>query len=134
MYLIDTDIIIYHLKGLSAIAENMTVHAQAPKFISVITYGELCFGAAKSIQKIKNLAVIKHLAALFPVIKLNTEIMDIFGELKADLQKKGSSVDDFDLLNAATAMYLNYTLVTNNVSHYKSIPGLKIQNWAKKNS
>lgn len=134
MYLIDTDIVIYHLKGLPAVAENMTIHAQAPKFISVITYGELCFGAAKSIQKVKNLAVIKRLAALFPVIKLNTEIMDIFGELKAELQKKGLSIDDFDLLNAATAMYLNYTLVTNNESHYKSIPGLKLQNWAKENS
>ena len=132
MFLIDTDIIIYSLKGMALVNENMSQNAQSPKAISVITYGELRFGAAKSKQKAKNLATVQRIAELFPVIDLNRGIMDIFGELNADLQKKGTVIDDFDLLNAATAMYLNYTLVTNNESHYSPIQGLKLQNWTRK--
>ncbi len=132
MYLIDTDIIIYSLSGMPAVQENIVRTAQEPKAISVITYGELRFGAAKSKHKTKNLATVKRIAELFPVIGLKKGIMDIFGELKADLQKKGSPFDDFDLLNASIAMYLNYTLVTNNEKHYKRVKGLEIQNWTKK--
>ncbi|VAX36758.1 hypothetical protein MNBD_UNCLBAC01-1271 [hydrothermal vent metagenome] len=131
MFLIDTDIIIYNLKSMSSVQKNMAATAQAPKAISVITYGELRFGAAKSKQKTKSLAIVKRIAELFSIIGLNAGIMDIFGELKADLQKKRTRIDDFDLLNAATAMYLNYTLVTNNEKHYKNIKGLKLQNWTK---
>jgi tRNA(fMet)-specific endonuclease VapC len=132
MFLIDTDIIIYSLKGMTAVNENMMANAQAPKAISVITYGELRYGAAKSQQRAKNLAIVKRIAELFPVVELNIGIMDIFGELKADLQRKGTVIDDFDLVNASTAMYLNYTIVTNNESHYKPVSGLNVQNWTKK--
>ena len=132
MYLIDTDIIIYSLSGMPIVQENIIKTAQDAKAISVITYGELRFGAAKSKHKMKNLATVKRIAELFPVIDLQKDIMDIFGELKASLQKKGSTVDDFDLLNASMALYFNYTIVTNNEKHYKRIKGLKIQNWTKK--
>ena len=40
-------------------------------------------------------------------------------------------MDDFDLVIAATALVLNYTLVTNNERHFRSIPGLRLENWAR---
>ena len=48
MYLIDTDIVIYALRGSPVVQQNMEAHAESPKSISVITYGELYFGAVKS--------------------------------------------------------------------------------------
>lgn len=130
MFLIDTDILIYSLKGNPIVRQNLERFANAPKSISVISYGELMFGAAKSEQKIKNLAKVKRVRELFPIVELTPGIMDIFGELKADLQKSGTAVDDFDLLIAATALYLNYTLVTNNEKHFKKIPHLHFTNWS----
>lgn len=56
MYLLDTDTIIYSLKGNSAVVENLRFHAADPKAISVVTYGELIYGAEKSQQTPKNLA------------------------------------------------------------------------------
>jgi tRNA(fMet)-specific endonuclease VapC len=47
------------------------------------------------------------------------------------MQKAGSSIDDFDLLIAATAFTMNSTLVTNKQKHFKRIKGLKIENWSK---
>ena len=36
-----------------------------------------------------------------------------------------------DLLIAATALYMNMTLVTNNIKHFSKIDGLSLENWAK---
>lgn len=130
MFLIDTDIIIYSLKGHDRVIRNFTRHLSSTKSISVITYGELRFGAAKSRHKAKNLAVVKRIGELFPVIELTPRIMDVYAEIKAGLQKKGHPIDDFDLLNAATALYLNLTIVSNNEKHYQPIKGLRVVNWA----
>ncbi len=131
MLLIDTDIIIYSLKGDPTVTDNFDRFKSTPKSISVITYGELQFGAANSKQRTNNLAKIRRITELFPIVDLTPGIMDVFGQLKTDLRKSGATLDDFDLLIAATAMYLNYTLVTNNKRHFSRIIDLKVENWKK---
>jgi len=56
---------------------------------------------------------------------------EIFGRLKADLEGKGSPLDDFDLIIATSALSHNLTLVTNNEKHFKRIEGLKLTNWTQ---
>ena len=87
-YLIDTDILIYSLKGNSTVTSNFMKHKSIPKSISVVSFGELVFGACKSQHPERNLATIRHLAELFPVIEISRSIMETFGEYKASLQKK----------------------------------------------
>ncbi|WP_061223757.1 type II toxin-antitoxin system VapC family toxin [Leptospira weilii] len=130
-YLIDTDIIIYSLKEDEKVHKNFLERKNVSKSISVITYGELIFGAKKSKNREKNLATVYRIGELFPVIELTRGIIETFGELKATLQKKGISVDDFDLLIGSTALFLNYTLVTNNEKHFGKISDLRIENWSK---
>jgi predicted nucleic acid-binding protein len=57
--------------------------------------------------------------------------METFGSIKADLQKQGRGTDDFDLVIASTALVLNYTLVTSNKRHFRNIPGVRVENWAR---
>lgn len=129
MYLLDTDTIIYSLKGIPAVVENMRLHATDPKAISVITYGELIYGAEKSQQKAKNLAKVRRLREIFPVIELSCSIMDTFGNLKARLNRQGTVIDDFDLIIAATAITMGYSVVSNNEKHFSKLPDLSLENW-----
>lgn len=129
MYLLDTDIIIYSLKGNQQVVDNIRHHADSPKAISVITYGELVYGAEKSQQVAANLAKVHRLREIFPVIDLSCAIMDTFGSLKADLSRKGQIVSDFDLLIAATAMSVGYCVVSNNEKHFNKIANLRYENW-----
>lgn len=131
MYLLDTDTLIYSLKGESNVMENFRNHAADPKAISVITYGELVFGAHGSQRVTENLAKVYRLKEIFPLIDISPAIMDTFGVLKADLRKSGTPVDDFDLFIGATALTIGYSVVTNNERHYKKIPGLTVINWNK---
>jgi tRNA(fMet)-specific endonuclease VapC len=131
MYLLDTDILLDSLKGDPVVVENIRKHAADPKAISVVTYGELVFGAYRSQQVMENLAKVYRIREIFPVLEVTPSIMETFGGMKAELQKKGISVDDFDLLISATALNMGYCIVTNNEKHFKKIPSLTIANWAK---
>lgn len=129
-YLIDTDILIYSIKNHPIVRNHFLINANEFKKISVITYGELIHGAKKSRDIQKNLTTVKRIADLYPVIEVNQEIMETFGDVKATLQKQGKTIDDMDLIIAATAITLNYTLVTNNDKHFSRISNLRIENWA----
>ena len=133
MFLLDTDIIIYSLKGFSSVLEKMRAHTKDPQHISVITYGELVYGAEKSAKRLSNLAKVRALAEIFPIINATPAVMTCYGQLNALLKKKGTTVDSMDLIIAATAITGGYTLVTNNTKHFKKIPGLHITNWHSEN-
>lgn len=130
MYLLDTDTIIYSLKGDKALKKNLERHIADPLKISVITLMELYYGAYKSDRVSGNLSKIKTIETGFEIIPSGNESAEIFGRLKASLQKTGTPLDDFDLIIASCALAHNLILVTNNVKHFSRIESLKLDNWA----
>ncbi|MFW6251036.1 MAG: type II toxin-antitoxin system VapC family toxin [Alkalispirochaetaceae bacterium] len=130
MYLIDTDIIIYSFKGNSVVKENLTNHRMDPMAISVITYGEMVYGARRSRQVERNLATVRRVAEIYPVLPVTQSVVETFAEIRAELHATGTPLDDMDLLIAATALSHNLTLVTNNEKHFSRIPGVSLVNWA----
>ena len=130
-YLIDTDILIYSLKGHDIVQKRFIENEKIPKSISVISYGELLYGAKKSTNSEKNLAVIYRIKELFPIIDVDKAVMEAFSDLKVKTQKTRAVIDDMDLLIAATALTMNFILVTNNEKHFRKIAGLKIENWSR---
>ena len=124
MYLLDTDTIIYSLKGHEAVQKNLSTHIDDPMSLSVISLMELYYGAYKSQKVTSNLSKIRLLENTFEIIPTGTESAEIFGILKTDLERSGTPLDDFDLIIAACAMTYNLTLVTNNYRHFERIDGL----------
>ena len=55
--------------------------------------------------------------------------MNAYGAIKTSLQSEGQIIDEFDLLIASTAIVHGYTLVTNNLKHFKRIENLSLTNW-----
>ena len=60
MYLIDTDILIYSLKGHPQVMDHLNRTATAPKAISVISYGELLTAPASLPGPTENLARVRQ--------------------------------------------------------------------------
>src|SRR6056297_1094802 len=129
-YLIDTDILIYGIQERKKVTENLKAHRNYPKAMSVITYGELIYGAKKSLFTEKNMANVRRLVEIFPILNITPAIMETFGELKATLEKTGNPGDDMDLLIGSTALVHNLILVTNNTKHFQKIEGLELENWS----
>ena len=129
MFLLDTDTLIYNLKGNEEIKRNLQDHFEDPMKICVITIMELYYGAYKSKKITGNLSKVRTIENAFEIISVNSECAEILGMLKASLKKSGMLLDDFDLIIASCAMTNNLTLVTNNTKHFSRIDGLKLTNW-----
>jgi tRNA(fMet)-specific endonuclease VapC len=132
VYLLDTDTVIYVLKGAPAVEDNLRRHYHDPIRISVITLMELYYGAYKSQKVTSNLAKIRTLEHSLEVLPLDQEIVEVFGRQKVQLEKLGTPLDDFDLILGCTALAHHLILVTNNVKHFRKIDSLKLTNWVQK--
>jgi tRNA(fMet)-specific endonuclease VapC len=132
MFLLDTDMVIYSLKGNEAVKQNLRTHINDPIKITVVTLMELYYGAYKSQKVTANLARLKMIERNMEIISSDEKSAEIFGMIKADLENRGIPLDDFDIMIASCALVHNLTLVTNNIKHFKRIDGLKLTNWMVK--
>ncbi|EPF31943.1 hypothetical protein HMPREF9194_02298 [Treponema maltophilum ATCC 51939] len=128
-YLIDTDIIIFALRGDKTVLAKFEENKNIPISISMITYAELVFGTKRSQNERTNMLKVNRIREIYPVEELNIGIMELFADIKANMYSKAMRIEDMDLFIAATAIYNDLTLVTNNTKHFKNIPLLKLENW-----
>jgi len=131
-YLLDTNICIYiHRQRQPEVLARFRRLDAGEATISVITYGELLCGAAKSKMRRRALAVIEEFTNFVDVLPLSKEIARIYGDIRAALEARGEVIGANDMWIAAHAKASNLILVTNNEREFKRVPGLKIQNWVE---
>nr|WP_090715923.1 MULTISPECIES: type II toxin-antitoxin system VapC family toxin [sulfur-oxidizing symbionts] len=131
-YILDTNICIYVVKKKPITAFSRFSHIPSCHMaISVITYGELLYGANKSQYRHKSLSVLNNFIALTQVIQIDKNVAKHYGEIKADLSKKGQIISDNDLWIAAHVRSLDATLVSNNLKEFERVQGLKTENWVE---
>jgi len=97
---------------------------------SVITFGELAYGAAKSVRRSEAIAQLDQLRSALPIIALPETAAEIYGVIRADLEGRGQQIGNNDLWIAAHALAANLILITNNEREFARVKGLKVQNWA----
>lgn len=130
-YLLDTNICIYIRRDRpEGVLRRFQALRPGEAALSVITFGELLYGAAKSKQSEAAFARLTALAALVPVLPLPAEAAESYGAIRAELERKGKMIGNNDLWIAALAKTEGLTLVTNNEKEFRRVPGLKVQNWA----
>ena len=124
-YLLDTNIIVEHLRGKRSIAASFLEKGST---ISIITQAELYYGAYKSKKPKENLVKIKQMLEdlEIEIISLDEKIINNYGKLKAELEKKGKRLDEFDLLIASTAFSLKLILATRNIKHFQRVSRLQL--------
>jgi len=130
-YLLDTNICIYiRQKRPEEVLRRFRKLRPGEAALSVITYGELLYGAAKSEQRVAALERLHELVHFLPALALPESAAETYGSIRAELESKGEMIENNDLWIAAHAMAAGLTLVTNNENEFRRVRGLKIQNWA----
>jgi len=132
-YLLDTNICIYirRRRPLQVLArfEQLKPGEAA---LSVVTCGELMYGAAKLRPTPPGAAKqLEEFLALVGVLPLDAECGRRYGELRAHLESRGEIIGNHDLWIAAQAIRAGLIVVTNNEREFRRVPGLKIENWVK---
>ena len=130
LFLLDTNICIYIAKyNPPSVRERFQQCSASQLAMSVITLGELRFGAEKSQSKDRALSVINDLSRLIAIAELSEEVATHYGDIRASLQKSGQPIGNNDLWIAAHARSLGWTLVTNNEKEFLRVEGLRVENW-----
>jgi tRNA(fMet)-specific endonuclease VapC len=130
-YLLDTNMCIYIRRSKPAeVLKRFQTLRTGEVALSVITFGELLYGAAKSAQRAEVLAALAELTGLLPVLALPETAAESYGSIRAELERGGQTIGNNDLWIAAHAKAVGLTLVTNNESEFWRVRGLKVQNWA----
>ena len=132
-YLLDTNICIYLRQNRPPEVTERFRHMQHGEVVvSVITYGELLYGAERSQQRTRALESVTRLVSLLPVLPMPWEAAATYGEIRAALEMQGQLIGGNDLWTAAHAKAAGLILVSNNEREFKRISGLKLQNWASR--
>lgn len=125
MYLLDSDNLIYILKGKEEIIEIIKNLKNAKIYTSIICVGEVLEGLYCSKNK-KFIKVFEDFLKSLTVLDINRQVIEKFALVRGSLRKEGKLIDNFDLLIAATCLVYNLTLLTGNTVHFPRIPKLKI--------
>jgi tRNA(fMet)-specific endonuclease VapC len=86
-YLLDTNICVYWLKGNEHIEQKILSVGLDNVALSFLNVSELYYGAYKSQRVDANLILIRQLTDQLNVIESDEAISEMFGEMKATLEK-----------------------------------------------
>ncbi len=97
---------------------------------SIVAASEMRYGGIK-----KGSAILAERAGqmLEPVeiLPLQAGADTHYGELRADLERRGELIGANDMLLAAHALALNAVLVTDNTREFERVNGLRLENWIR---
>ncbi|MCR4584401.1 MAG: type II toxin-antitoxin system VapC family toxin [Lachnospiraceae bacterium] len=129
--MLDTNAIIMAIRHPEGkLLARMEKHIGKDLCISVITLGEMEYGAKKSRDPEKTRLGIYQFLAGIPVLDFDTGAARHFGDIYGDLEMKGMRIGDRDTMIAGHARSLGYTVVTNNVGEFSRVEGLMIEDWS----
>lgn len=132
VWLLDTNVVIALLTRRSEALRRRVESAEPGTLAtSAIVSHELYFGAYRS-QKIEfNLETLRLLFADLVVLDLDRDDARSAGEIRAGLAREGTPIGPYDVLIAGQAKARALTLVTNNVSEFRRVPGLNLEDWTQ---
>ena len=127
-YLIDSDWVIDHLANVEEATQLLSRLSQVGIAITAITYMEAYQGVLRSPIREGAEELLAAFVEEIPIIRFTPATARVCASIREALKKQGKRVNSraLDLLNAATALEHDLTLVTRNLDDYEDIPGLKL--------
>ena len=129
-YLLDTNAcIIYIRNSQSGVRRKLESMPKSEIVVCSIVKAEMFYGSMKSQNPTKSLAIQQKFFSQFQSLPFDDKTALIFGEIRADLAKKGTPIGAYDMQIASIALANDLTLVTHNTKEFGRINDLKIEDW-----
>jgi tRNA(fMet)-specific endonuclease VapC len=117
-------------EGVQAIIQRvLTTQGEQGAALSVVTLVELTHGiyrARTDADRERRRAFAQELRRDMAVVPVTAEIAELAGRLEGEQAARGISIAFEDLLIGATALHMNYAVVTLNLRHFQVIPNLSV--------
>jgi len=128
-YMLDTNIVIYVIKRKPVEVLSVFNQHAGQMCISSITLAELLHGAEKSERTEHNLRQVEGFTSRLEVLSYGTKAAAHYGDIRADLEKKGTLIGVNDLHISGHARSEGFTLVTNNMREFERVDALRLESW-----
>jgi tRNA(fMet)-specific endonuclease VapC len=130
IYLLDTNACIqYFVRRSSPIIARMAAMPRQDLCLCDVVKAELYYGACKSSRRSENLALFEAFFNEFISLPFDGKAEKIYGEVRADLERKGTPIGSYDLQIAAISLAHNLILVTHNTREFSRVEGLQWEDW-----
>ena len=133
-YVLDTNAVSALMKGNPAVVERLAATTPAEVAIPQPVLAEIAFGIERlprSKRRTSLQARFELVSAELPRAEWTDAVSQMFGRIKATLERRGTRIEDFDAAIAAHALALEATLVTTNLDHMIRVPGLRVEDWSQ---
>jgi tRNA(fMet)-specific endonuclease VapC len=130
-YLLDTNVVSDLIRNPQGrVAEHIRRVGEAQVCTSIIVAAELRYGAAKRGSP-RLTAQLEAVLGCLDVLALETPADAAYGLIRTRLEQAGRPIGSNDLLIAAQAIALGYTIVTDNEGEFARVDGLLPENWLR---
>jgi tRNA(fMet)-specific endonuclease VapC len=130
-YLLDTNVVSDLIRNPQGrVAEHIRKVGEAQVCTSIIVAAELRYGAAKKGSP-RLTAQLEAVLGCLDVLALEAPADAAYGLIRTRLEQAGRPIGSNDLLIAAQAIALGYTIVTDNEGEFARIDGLLRENWLR---
>lgn len=127
-YLLDSNICIYFLRGKKGVDSIIKKVGWENCYISQMTFAELLYGAECSQNVERNKREVISFCNDLPVLGID-DVIEEYARQKAILRRKGTPIDDIDILIGCTAIVNDCIMVTENFKHIGKLENISIENW-----
>ncbi len=129
-YLLDTNVCIVYLKGKNLnLKQKLEVITVSDMVVCSVVKAELFYGAMKSANPERNAAFQKEFLGQFASLPFDDLAAKAFGNIRAQLEARGTPIGAYDLQIAAIALANNLTLITHNTREFNRVAGLQVEDW-----
>jgi tRNA(fMet)-specific endonuclease VapC len=129
--LLDTNICIHVINARPpAVLERFRQHRMGEIGVCSVVAAELAYGVAKS-GSTRNRQALEMFLAPLVILPFDEAAVWVYGDLRAELERKGTPIGSLDTMIAAHALSQQSTLVTNNTREFARVPGLALENWVQ---
>ena len=130
-YLLDTNIVSDLVRNPQGrVAQHIRKIGEAQVCTSIIVAAELRYGAAKK-RSPRLTSQLEAVLGALEILPFEAPADATYGLLCAQLEQAGRPVGANDLLIAAQAVTLRYTIVTDNEREFAQIHRLRRENWVR---
>jgi tRNA(fMet)-specific endonuclease VapC len=130
-YLLDTNAVSDLVRNPHGkVAERLFKVGETQVCTSIIVAAELRYGAEKK-QSRRLSAQLEAVLGALEILPFEEPADVSYGSLRAQLERAGTPVGANDLLIAAQALTLGYTVVTNNEKEFARVKDLHLENWLR---
>jgi tRNA(fMet)-specific endonuclease VapC len=128
-FMLDTNIVIYVIKRRPVELLKVFNRHAGQMCISSITLAELLHGVEKSSRPDHNLRTVEDFVSRIEVLEYGRKAAAHYGEIRANLERKGLVIGVNDLHIAGHARSEGLTLVTHNLREFERVNGLRTTTW-----